>query len=330
MMTQNEISPALQARVDRLMNNADRLFALGNIRERCQQYIKDIYADLQPSRYADWGDRLRNDKEYLFAMNLILSYSTIRDKIVKWVKGCQDEYLLEEILEEREKRIEDFARMKIASRWYQIKDEDLYWRKFSLNIPFEDPDREKEIVPFFEMLSKICILTDIIVGHAAEYGLEVDYSQLTQKNEEKKKDNSSYSQNLSKGRQCIIDELLALVDKGDWKKIDTAEKVKLMLKTILGLGDEELTEEYLEMSKKLWGLLENGRGDREKIVWQNMVGYFDDKRLFNPKGSPALNKDFFGDEETYSNIDKGRPSRENMSSGFREVLPLLDKYCPNE
>ncbi len=329
MMNQNEISPALQARVDRLLNNADRLFALGNIRERCQQYIKDIYADLQPSRYADWGDRLRNDKEYLFAMNLILSYSTIRDKIVKWAKGCQDEYLLEEVLEEREKRIEDFARMKIASRWYQIKDEDLYWRKFSLNIPFEDPDREKEIVPFFEMLSKICILTDIIVGHAAEYGLEVDYSQLTQKNEEKKKDNPSNYQDLQKNRQKIIDDLLALVDKGDWKKDDTAEKVKQMLMTILGLGAEPLIEKYAKMSELLWCLLENGRGDRKKIVWQNMVGYFDDKKLFNPKGSPALNKDFFGDEETYSNIDKGRPSRENMSSGFRDVLPLMDRYCPN-
>lgn len=135
---------------------------------------------------------------------------------------------------------------------------------------------------------------------------------------------------LSSSHSKIIESLLALVDKGDWKKVDTAERVKLMLKTILGLGDEELTEEYKEMSMKLWGLLESGRGDREKIVWQNMVGYFDDKKLFNPKGSPALNKDFFGDEETYSNIDKGRPSRENMSSGFREVLPLLDKYCPDE
>ena len=144
------------------------------------------------------------------------------------------------------------------------------------------------------------------------------------------KDYPSNYQDLQKNRQKIIDELLALVDKGDWRKVDTVEKVKLMLKTILGLGDEELTEEYAKMSELLWYLLENGRGDREKIVWQNMVGYFDDKKLFNPKGSPALNKDFFGDEETYSNIDKGRPSRENMSSGFREVLPLLNKYCPDE
>ena len=61
-----------------------------------------------------------------------------------------------------------------------------------------------------------------------------------------------------------------------------------------------------------------------------MVGYLDDRKLLRQKGSPALNRDFFGDEEGYTNIDKGRPSRNNMSSGFREMLPLLDAYVPKE
>ena len=43
MMTQNDISPFLQARVDRLLNNADHLFALGNIREQCQQELIAFY-----------------------------------------------------------------------------------------------------------------------------------------------------------------------------------------------------------------------------------------------------------------------------------------------
>jgi hypothetical protein len=46
------------------------------------------------------------------------------------------------------------------------------------------------------------------------------------------------------------------------------------------------------------------------------------------KSAPALNVDFFGDKDGSDNINKGRPSRDNMSSGFREVLPLLDAYVP--
>ena len=51
MMTQNDISPFLQARVDRLLNNADHLFALGNIREHCQTAIKMFHEDMQPSPF---------------------------------------------------------------------------------------------------------------------------------------------------------------------------------------------------------------------------------------------------------------------------------------
>ena len=39
---------------------------------------------------------------------------------------------------------------------------------------------------------------------------------------------------------------------------------------------------------------------------------------------------YFGNEKNYSNIDKGRPRNQDngMSSGFREILPLLDAYVP--
>jgi hypothetical protein len=89
------------------------------------------------------------------------------------------EYLLQEAIEERERWIENFARIKIASRWYQMKDDDEAWRVFSQNIPYDDADREKEIDDFFEALDILCILTDVINGHAAEYGLDVDYHTRT-------------------------------------------------------------------------------------------------------------------------------------------------------
>ncbi len=113
---------------------------------------------------------------------------------------------------------------------------------------------------------------------------------------------------LSANRQSILDQLQDYADKGDWVNGITSENVKAMLKAVLGV-DENLSAQEAELSETLWRLLESGRGDRVKIVWQNMVGYLDDRKLFRLKGSPALNKDFFGDDKGYTNIDKGRPSK---------------------
>lgn len=140
-------------------------------------------------------------------------------------------------------------------------------------------------------------------------------------------------QSLSESRQAILGQLQNWVDKGDWVEVVEAKDIKTMLCTVLGVGDTPLTEKEKEMSATLWDMLEKGRGnDRVKITWQNMVGYFSDRMLFNKNGSPSLNKDFFGTNKDYSNIDKGRPSndrdKDNMPPRFRDVLPLLDKYVP--
>ena len=179
-MIQNDISSALQARVNRLQKDANRLFALGNIRERCQTAIKMFHEDMQPSPFTPWGAMLRDNREYRFALSLTLTYTLTKDDVIQLVKGCQEEYLLQEVEEERENQIEVFARMKISSRWYQMKDDDQAWRVFAQNIPYGEKDREEEIRQFFEVLDRICILTDILMGHAAEYGLNVEYEHMAE------------------------------------------------------------------------------------------------------------------------------------------------------
>ena len=130
-------------------------------------------------------------------------------------------------------------------------------------------------------------------------------------------------------RQSILDQLQDYADKGDWVNGITSENVKAMLKAVLGV-DENLSAKEAELSEVLWRLLENGRGNRVKIVWQNMMGYLDDRKLFRLKGSPALNKDFFGDDKGYTNIDKGRPSKGLLTADFESIIPLLDAYCPEK
>jgi hypothetical protein len=139
---------------------------------------------------------------------------------------------------------------------------------------------------------------------------------------------NDYKVMLSTPRQNIFNQLLNLADKGDWVNGITSEDVKTRLKIVLGQGETPLSAKEAELSEVLWHLLESGRGDRVKIVWQNMVGYMDDKKLFKLKGSPALNKDFFGDDKGYTNIDKGRPSKGLMTADFESIIPLLDAYVP--
>ena len=139
---------------------------------------------------------------------------------------------------------------------------------------------------------------------------------------------NDYKVMLSTPRQSILDQLLNLADKGDWVNGITSEDVKAMLKKVLGQSETPLSNNEVKQSETLWRLLESGRGDRVKIVWQNMVGYLDDKKLLRLKGSPALNKDFFGDDKGYTNIDKGRPSKGLMTADFESITPLLDAYVP--
>lgn len=155
------------------------------------------------------------------------------------------------------------------------------------------------------------------------YGDEHRVEQQMQKTETHVEDYSRNQVNAVQNnitaltRQAIVDELLALADKGEWTRGVTGDDIKAMLRQVL------------EQSDMMWQLLERGRGDRLRVVWQNLMGYFVDRRLLPTTiGAPALNKMFFGDDNGYTNIDKGRPSKGLMTADFGSLVPLLDKYVP--
>lgn len=155
----------------------------------------------------------------------------------------------------------------------------------------------------------------------AEVVEEVRTSDDVNKKEPKptseKKDETGTNAPLNTSRQEIMDQLLALADKGGWLNGVTADAIKTMM------------QQVLQKSETLWQLLEKGRGDRVRIVWQNLIGYFVDRKLLpSTIGAPALNKMFFGDDKGYTNIDKGRPSKGLMTADFESLVPLLDAYVP--
>lgn len=133
---------------------------------------------------------------------------------------------------------------------------------------------------------------------------------------------------LSDSRKDILREILRLVGKGDWIAPASTESIRLMMKNVLGVVPGVLTTDDAQLSATLWKLLEQGKGDRVKVTMQNLIGYFISRKMLS-EGSPAQNKAFFGNDEGYSNIDKGINENE-MSNGFKAVLPLLDKYVPKK
>lgn len=134
---------------------------------------------------------------------------------------------------------------------------------------------------------------------------------------------------LPESRKDILNSLAELVGYGEWVAPASDEKILYMLHNALGVGMYELTGEDAEMSKTLWSMLE--ATGKLRVVWQNLIGYFAEKRFFSPSlGSPALNEMFFGNRELYQNIDKGRPSYGRKSKKWAQVLPLLDRFVPKK
>lgn len=224
LIPRDDYSPVVRDRINRLIREADRLFSMGSIRKRCQQVMLASFDSKQCSPFADWGAQLSENREFRFALSLSLSYKSTMDEMVQWAKGCIDEYLLEEIQEERARWIEEFARIKFASRWYQMKDDDVAWRVFSKNIPYGEAGKEEEIKRFFDTLDRICILTDVLTGHAEEYGLKVDYTKLQHV---EGKDSQDYIDLVTKLKSIFY---------------NNEENVKLFLKEISGMQPKDITD----------------------------------------------------------------------------------------
>ena len=142
--------------------------------------------------------------------------------------------------------------------------------------------------------------------------------------EEAPAEEAPVEQRPSPQREQIVSKLLGWAERGDWQAPASVERVQRLIRQLLNLGDTPLSPSDRALSDKLWRLLESGRGSRAQILMQNLIGYFIHIGWLLP-GSPRQNECFFGTREGYSNIDKGKPDGE-LSHGFREVIPLVEKH----
>ena len=205
MMFQNKNSQAnndlfsktMQRRMEMMLQNADRLFSLGWLRKQLWRELTKDVNSVSASEYGNFRQILRGSYESCFVWEFLSVYRKslpdIRKKIDNVFEGTNP---LEELIEEREELIMEFARMPLSRGWEYVKDDNKSWHNFACRMPLNDFGKKDEISHFFETIDRICVITDIVCGHAKEYGLEVDYSTL----------NSYYRQQK---RAQLTDERLA-------------------------------------------------------------------------------------------------------------------------
>ena len=176
----NNFSQPMQQRMEKMQRDADRLFSIGWLRKRLWRELTSIVQTTTATEYADYRSVLRGTYEMRFAWEFLSVCQKSLSQVKRVLENAYDDTdPLQELMIEREKLIFEFASLsQLSSSWECVKDDDDSWRKFARRMPLGDQMKQADITAFFELLDRIALMTDILCGRAAKYGLEVDYSNL--------------------------------------------------------------------------------------------------------------------------------------------------------
>lgn len=210
---------------------------------------------------------------------------------------------------------------------------DLIWMEaWEENVGIEQRFIDKEGIGREIFIKRKTIIEDSIPCYEIMYNLFSSLALCTHLWNYLASQNEGAFDNLPERRKEIIGYIEELIEKGDWVEPASVETMCAFMRQVLGVGTQVLTEDEEKLSQILWSLFEKRRGgDAFRVTWQNLIGYFDDNGLFgHAGGSPALNEQFFGNNDNYSNIDKGRINAKDMLKAFKNILPLLNTYLPQK
>lgn len=174
-----------------------------------------------------------------------------------------------------------------------------------------------------DLFCEMILRRNIIQREMFPLELKAKYEEWSNPSEERLSKDSE-DKGLTKARQSKLDEIIGVLQKGDWKVPATTENVTKLLKTIFG-GDVSLLEDGDDQfCEKMWAFVESGSGNRMEVVPANLAGFFYEQNLLN--GSPkSISEDIFGKGINQSNnINKGYSSR--RSNAFKNVIPFITKY----
>lgn len=127
---------------------------------------------------------------------------------------------------------------------------------------------------------------------------------------------------LSIARQSKLDEIIGILQKGNWKQPATADNIEQLLNTLFGKDTSSLEEGDEAQCEKMWALVEGGGGDRMVIMPANLAGFLKEENLL--KGSPKeISNALFDNGNQVNNINKGNSNR--CSAAFEATIPFIKK-----
>ena len=153
--------------------------------------------------------------------------------------------------------------------------------------------------------------------------LEVKYEEWVNPMEEQQPEEDEDT-GLSDARQSKLDEIIRILQNGNWKLPANAENITQLLNVVFGRDKSLLEDEDEQLCETMWAFVEGGSGNRMEVVPANLAGFFLEENLLN--GSPkTISDDMFGRSNNQSNnINKGHSGR--RSNTFEDVIPFLTKY----
>ena len=152
--------------------------------------------------------------------------------------------------------------------------------------------------------------------------LRAKYEEWVNSSEEHQPDEGDEI-DLSEARHSKLDQIIGILQKGKWKQPATSEMITHLLNVAFGYDLSLFDEDDKPMLKKMWALVEGGRGDRKIIVSANLAGFFSEENLLAGT-STEISNDLFGNNNYINNINDGK--KNNRSIAFEEVIPFLTKY----
>ena len=196
-------------------------------------------------------------------------------------------------------------------------------------IDLKNPDNVQGILPLLnyrniEMFYKKIIRRNLIQCEMFPR-LKAQYDEwLNYEKEEEEVVENVEDANMNRSRMSKLDEIINIMQKGNWKKPATARNIECFLNAVFG-RDISLLENIDSLQcERMWALVEGGRGDRMTVMPANLAGFFSQENLLG--GSPKeISNELFGvNSDQCNNINKGKSK--NCSNDFAKVVPFLKKY----
>lgn len=264
-------SPIATDNYQRLQSDADRLFSLGDLYRRLARWI-------ETNTSLNAGDINRLSAfmampTYEFSCRLLRARHHAAEKVkIDVANSLSDENLLQTLYYQRERLIDELQSISFAIMWPSVLNDIDNLLRFVNRLPWKE-EGIASIEEFCKIVAETGVMTDVLLGKGADYGLDIDYGRYDDFVRRQK--NGQFDVNDD---EELVKNLMPIFYNNE-------EEVLRFLKEIDGMAQEDMTDLVNRWVKEkrisdygnsrkgvLWGILNKaGLYTRSKQNWNGRV-----------------------------------------------------------